>query len=95
MIGAEERKGYWTLAVRSLSPFGDGRSRACPERSRMGQLSLPGHRGEDEKRAADEPEKQTHNPEVTFLSKRRDYCNSNRDLKHGHAAGEYFVLVKV
>jgi len=95
MIGAEERKGYWTLAVRSLSPFGEGRSRACPERSRMGQLSLPGHRGEDEKRAADEPEKQTHNPEVTFLSKRRDYSNSNRDLKHGHAADEYLVLVKV
>ena len=61
----------------------------------MGQLSLPSHRGEDEERAADEAEKQTHNPEVTFLSKRRDYCNSNRDLKHGHAAGEYFMLVKV
>jgi len=58
-------------------------------------IALPGDRGEDEKGAADNPEKQTHDPELPFLRKRGDCCDGNRDLEHGHAARENFVLVKV
>jgi hypothetical protein len=72
-----------------------GRLRACPERSRMGQSPLPRNGGEDEERAAAKSEKQTHDPEVTFPCKRGDCRDSNRDLEHGYAAREYFVLVKV
>jgi hypothetical protein len=57
--------------------------------------SLPCDRGEDEKGAADNPEKQTHDPELAFLRKRGDCRDGNRDLEHGHAAGEDFVFVKV
>jgi hypothetical protein len=50
---------------------------------------------ENEKGAADESEDQTHKPEMTFLCKRRDCRDGNRDLKHGHPAREHFVLVEV
>ena len=72
-----------------------GRLRACPERSRMGQSPLPCHRGEHEKDAADAAEKQAHDPEPASLCKSGDRGDGNRDLEHGYAAREDFVLVKV
>jgi len=56
-------------------------------------IALPGDRGEDEKGAADNPEKQTHDPELPLLRKRGDCCDGNRDLEHGYTARENFVFV--
>jgi hypothetical protein len=52
-------------------------------------------RGEDEKGAASDAEKQAHDPELASFCERGDCGDGNRDLEHGHAAGEHFVLVKV
>ena len=52
-------------------------------------------RREDEKGAAGCPEKQAYNPKPGSFCERGDRRDSNRDLEHGHAAREDFVLVKV
>ena len=48
-----------------------------------------------EKRATDKSKKQTHNPEFAFPCERRNGRDGNRDLKHGYATREHFVLVKI
>ena len=60
-----------------------------------GQSPLPRDRGKNEKDAADSAKKQTHDPELASLCERRNRRDGDRDLEHGHAACEHFVLVKV
>ena len=62
---------------------------------RFGQSLLPCDRREYEKCAPDCAEQQTHNPKPAFPCKGGNCSDGNRDLEHRHAAGEYFVLVKV
>ena len=49
----------------------------------------------DEKRATDKSKKQTHDPEFGLPCKRGNRRDGNRDLKHGYATREHFVLVKI
>src|ERR1043165_2988226 len=58
-------------------------------------IGLPCDGGEHEKDAADSAEQQTYDPETAPFCKRRDRSDCNRDLKHGHAAREFFVLGKI
>jgi hypothetical protein len=59
------------------------------------QASVTSDHGEDEKGAADSAEKQTYDPKPASLCQGGDCRDGNRDLEHGHAAREHFVLVKV
>src|SRR6266436_3632378 len=87
------------------NPAGAGRdfispglaSAACRAHSAAGSelIISVSDRREDEEDAAGCAEKQTHHPEWTSLCERGDRRDSNRDLEHGHAAREDFVLVKV
>jgi hypothetical protein len=61
----------------------------------VGAAALPRDRGEDEKGAAGCPEKQAYDPKAGSFCKRGDCRDRNRDLEHGHAAREHFVLMKV
>src|SRR5205807_8643557 len=58
-------------------------------------IALPCDRGEDEKGAADSAEEQAYNPRPAFSCECGDCSDGNRDLEHGHAAREDFVLMKV
>src|SRR5882724_5298252 len=62
---------------------------------RFGQSLLPCDPGEYEKCAPDCAEQQAHNPKPAFPCKGGNCRDGNRDLEHGHAAREHFVLVKV
>ncbi len=50
---------------------------------------------EREKNATGNSKEQTHNPKATFLGQSGDRSDSDRDLKHGHAARKDFVLMKI
>ena len=63
--------------------------------ARWSSAALPRDRGEDEKGAAGCPEKQAYDPKAGSFCKRGDCRDGNRDLEHGHAAREHFVLMKV
>ena len=79
----------------TVSPKGSRLRRLTSKVSEVGQSRLLRDDGEDEKGAADCAKKQTYNPEFPFLRKRGDRRDGNRDLEHGHTAGEHFVLMKV
>ena len=61
----------------------------------FGELLLSRDRREDEEGAADCAEKQTNDPELAPSCKGGDCRDGDRDLEHGHAACEHFMLVKV
>ena len=58
-------------------------------------ITLTSNSRQDEKRATDNAKNQTHDPEFGFPCERGNRRDGNRDLKHGYATREHFVLVKV
>jgi len=52
-------------------------------------------KSEREKNASGSAEEQAHDPKASFLRESRDRGDGDRDLKHGYASRENFVLVKI
>ena len=80
------------LLVKVLVPR---RAESLSSARSTGSIALPRDRGEHEKGAADCAEEQAHYPKPAFSCECGDCSDGNRDLKHGHTAREYFVLVKI
>ena len=97
--GNDRRARKWVIVIGNDLIWGSAKQtpqlRSNERPVRCAAITITSNSRQDEKDATDKSKKQTHNPEFAFPGKRGNRRDGNRDLKHGYATREHFVLVKI
>lgn len=96
--GNDYRASKWVIVIGN--DLVRGSEKQTPAQSnerpvRCSAITLTSNSRQDQKHATDKSKKQTHNPEFAFPCESGNRRNGDRDLKHGYATREHFVLVKI